>query len=126
MSGGEGDRFVVEVQERVVMRLPLLMPAASELERAGDPEVACVEADDLAAGVEDAAVARPRAPERDRFDVTQSALHDYGPASLCRVGCKGRLKPIEEGNLRCLQPSACLVEIEPFDAVDLGECLDGA
>ncbi len=41
-------------------------------------------------------------------------------------GGKGRLKPIEEGNLRCLQPSACLVEIEPFDAVDLGECLDGA
>jgi hypothetical protein len=42
------------------------------------------------------------------------------------VGCKGRLKPIEEGNLRRLQPSACLVEIEPSDAVDLGECLDGA
>src|SRR4029079_11178203 len=42
------------------------------------------------------------------------------------VGCKGGLKPIEEGNLRCLQPSACLVEIEPFDAVDLGECQDGA
>ena len=39
---------------------------------------------------------------------------------------EGRLKSIEEGNLRCLQPSACLVEIEPFDAVDLGECLDGA
>ena len=45
---------------------------------------------------------------------------------LCVVGCKRRLKPIEEGNLRCLQSSACLVEIEPFDAVDLRECLDGA
>ena len=70
MSGSEGDRFVVEIQERVVMRLPLLMPAPSELERAGDPEVACVEADDLMAAVKDAPVARPRTPERDRFDVT--------------------------------------------------------
>ena len=70
MSGSEGDRFVVEIQERVVMRLPLLMPAPSELERAGDPEVACVETDDLMAAVEDAPVARPRTPERDRFDVT--------------------------------------------------------
>jgi hypothetical protein len=52
------------------MRLPLLMPAPSELERAGDPEVACVEANDLVAAVEDAPVARPRTPERDRFDVT--------------------------------------------------------
>src|SRR5258705_10263639 len=52
------------------MRLPLLMPAPSKLERAGDPEVACVEVDDLAAGVKDAAVARPCTPERDRFDVT--------------------------------------------------------
>ncbi len=52
------------------MRLPLLMPAPSELERTGDPEVACVEADDLVAGVKDAPVARPRTPERDRFDVT--------------------------------------------------------
>jgi len=69
MSGSEGDRFVVEIKERVVMRLPLLMPATLELEHAGDPEVACVEADDLAAGVKDAPVARPRAPERDRFDV---------------------------------------------------------
>jgi hypothetical protein len=52
------------------MRLPLLMPAPSELERAGDPQVACVEADDLVAGVKDAPVARPCTPERDRFDVT--------------------------------------------------------
>ena len=43
-----------------------------------------------------------------------------------RGGGKGRLKPIEEGNLRCLHPSARLVEIEPLDAVDLGECLDDA
>jgi hypothetical protein len=71
MSGSEGDRFVVEIQERVVMRLPLLMPAPSELERAGDPEVACVEADDLTAAVKDAPVARPRTPERNRFDVTR-------------------------------------------------------
>jgi hypothetical protein len=47
------------------------MPAASELERAGNPEIACVKADDLVPGVKDAAVARPRAPERDRLDVTR-------------------------------------------------------
>ncbi len=70
MSGSEGDRFVVEIQERVVMRLPLLMSAPSELKRASDPEVARVEADDLVAGVKDAPVARPRTPERDRFDLT--------------------------------------------------------
>ena len=52
------------------MRLPLLMRAPSELKRAGDPEVACVEADDLVTGVKDAPVTRPRTPERDRFDVT--------------------------------------------------------
>src|SRR5580765_1340661 len=59
----------MEVQERVMPRLPLLMPAPSELERAGDPEIACVEADDLATGVKDPPVARPRTPERDRLDV---------------------------------------------------------
>ena len=32
MPGGEGDGLVVEVQERVVVRLPLLVPAAAELE----------------------------------------------------------------------------------------------
>jgi hypothetical protein len=71
MSGSEGDRFVVEIEERVVMWLPLPMPAPLELEHAGDPEIARVEADDLVAGVKDAAVARPRAPKRDRFDVTR-------------------------------------------------------
>ena len=60
MSGREGNRFVVEIEECVVVRLPLLMPAASELEGAGDPEIACVEADDLVSGVKDAAVAGPR------------------------------------------------------------------
>jgi hypothetical protein len=83
VSGSEGDRFVVEIQERVVMRLPLLMPAPSELERAGDPEVACVEADDLVAAVKDAPVARPRTPERDRFDVTRWCYTITGRASRC-------------------------------------------
>jgi hypothetical protein len=70
MSGGEGDRFIVEIEECVVMWLPLLMPAAAKLERAGDPEIACVEADDLVAAVKDAAVARPRTSKRDRLDLT--------------------------------------------------------
>jgi hypothetical protein len=54
-----------------LVRLPLLMPAASELERAGDPEITCVEADDLVPGVKDAAVTGPRTPQWDRFDVTR-------------------------------------------------------
>jgi len=71
MSGGEGDGFVLEEEECVVVRLPLLMPAASELEDAGDPEITCVEADDLVPGVKDAAVAGPRTPQWDRLDVTR-------------------------------------------------------
>ena len=68
-----------------MVRLPLLMPAVSEFERAGDPQIACVEADDLLAGVKDAAVARPRTPERDRFDVTRWRYAISGPASRCSV-----------------------------------------
>ena len=71
MSGGEGDGFILEEKECVVVRLPLLMPAASEPEGAGDPEIACVEADDLVSRVKDAAVTGPRTSEWDRFDVTR-------------------------------------------------------
>ena len=69
MSSGKGDGLVMEVEVGVVMRLPLLMPAAAGLERAGDPEVARVKADDLPARMNDAAVPRPGAAERDRLDV---------------------------------------------------------
>ena len=69
MSGGERDRLVVEEQIRIAMRLPLRMPTALKLERAGDPEIAGVKAGDVVADVKDAAVARPLAPERDRLDV---------------------------------------------------------
>jgi len=62
VAGGERDRLVVEEQEGVVVRLPLLLPAPPELEGAGDPEVSGVEADDLPAAVEDAAIPRPRPP----------------------------------------------------------------
>ena len=116
----------MEIQERVVMRLPLLMPAPLELERAGDPEIACVGSGRSRGRREGCPGCPSMHPGAGSLRCPQLVLHDYGPASRCRVGCKGRLKPIEEGNLRCLQPSACLVEIEPFDAVDLGECLDGA
>ena len=71
MSGGEGDGLVMEVQKGEVMRLPLLMPAAAELERARDPQVAGVKADDLPAGMDDAAVSGPGAAERDGHDVTR-------------------------------------------------------
>src|ERR1700693_1549599 len=70
VPGSEGDCFIVEIQEGVVVRLPLLMPATAKLERAGDPEIARVKADDLVARMENAAVARPGTPEWDGFDVT--------------------------------------------------------
>src|SRR5260370_8544366 len=47
MPGGERNRLVVEEEECVVMRLPLLLPASPELERARDPEAAPMEPDDL-------------------------------------------------------------------------------
>src|SRR6185295_3065031 len=123
MSGSEGDRFVVEIQKRVVMRLPLLLPAPLELERTGDPEVACVEADDLVAGVKDAPVARPCTPERDRFDVSSWCYTITGrrhgvPSHLsiakarfprprdthghqaCRLSVKGRQRSLR-GRRRC-------------------------
>src|SRR6266568_1605750 len=69
MPSGEGDSLVVKVQERELMRLPLLMPAAPEFERAGDPQIARVEANYLPAGMQDAAVAGPCAAKRDGHDV---------------------------------------------------------
>ena len=66
---GERHRLVVEEQIRVAVWLPLRTPTAPKLERAGDPEIACVKADDVVADVKDAAVARPCAPERNRLDV---------------------------------------------------------
>src|SRR6185437_14848609 len=58
-------------QPREVVRPPLLVPPVLEPQGARDPEVARVEADDLMAGVEDAAVAGPRSPQRERFDVAE-------------------------------------------------------
>ena len=74
---------------------------------------------------------RARTPNVIRLIVPQ-VLRPAGRAARVlrrgsvRGGGEGRLKSIEEGNLRCLQPSACLIEGEPLDAVDLGECLDDA
>jgi hypothetical protein len=61
----------VEIQEGVVVRLPLLVPAIRELQRAGDPEIARVEADDFVAGMEDAPIASPGAPKWDCFDIAR-------------------------------------------------------
>src|SRR5579862_3449947 len=69
MSGREGHGFVVEVQKRVVMRSPLLVPAAPELERARDPEIAGMKADDVAPGMQDPAIAGPRAAQREGLDL---------------------------------------------------------
>jgi len=82
VPGGEGDGLVVEEEERVVVGLPLLAPAAAELEGAGDPEVAGVEADDLPAPVEDAAVAGPGAAQRKGLDLSQRR---HAIASWCHV-----------------------------------------
>jgi CheY-like chemotaxis protein len=68
MSGGEGDGFVLEVQKRVVMRLPLLMPAASELECAGDPGSLAWKRT-ISWPSEGCGCPSTR-PEADRFDVT--------------------------------------------------------
>lgn len=73
------------------MRLPLLMPAAAKLERAGDPQNAGVEADDLVAAVEYAAVARPRTTKRDRLDLT----HWCNTITGCHHICPGNLCPAE-------------------------------
>jgi hypothetical protein len=66
MTGCERDGLVVEVQPREVVRAPLLVPPALELQRAGYPQVARVEANDFAVGVQDAAVAGPSEPPRVR------------------------------------------------------------
>src|SRR6202035_1904740 len=70
MSCSEGDRFVLEIQPREVMRPPLLVPASPELERAGDPEIACMEAEDLVAGMKNPAITRPGTARRDGLDIT--------------------------------------------------------
>ena len=79
------------------MRLPLLMPATLELEHAGDPEVACVEADDLIAAVKDAPVPGPRTPERDRFDVTSWSYTITGRRHVVPVTFINRQRRILRG-----------------------------
>jgi hypothetical protein len=49
---------------------PLFMPAPPELKRTGDPEVARVETENLATGVKNAAIPRPRTAKLDRFNLT--------------------------------------------------------
>jgi hypothetical protein len=71
VPGGEGDRLVVEEERRPTVRDPQLAVAAAELERAGDPEVAAVEADDLASLVEDPTVAGPGAAQWRRDDLAR-------------------------------------------------------
>jgi hypothetical protein len=61
VSGGEGDRLVVEEERRPAIRDPQLAVAPTKLKRAGDPEVPGVETDDLAPLVEDPTVAGPGA-----------------------------------------------------------------
>jgi hypothetical protein len=61
VSGGEGDGLIVEEKRRPAVRDPQLAVAAAELERAGDPEVPAMEANDLASLVEDPTVTGPGA-----------------------------------------------------------------
>ena len=69
VPGGEGDRLVVEEERRPAVRDPELAVAAPELQRAGDPEVPGVEADDLPALVEDPTVPGPGAAQRRGDDL---------------------------------------------------------
>jgi hypothetical protein len=74
------------------MRLPLLMPAPSELERAGDPQVARVEADDLVAAVKDAPVARPR---------TRSGIASMSPVGVTRLRAGVTVSPSQLSIAKC-------------------------
>ena len=49
------------------------------------------------------------------------AEHQSGGRPFLRPRECDSILPVARRNLRWLQPSACLVESEPFDAVDLGE-----
>src|SRR5581483_224481 len=71
VPGGERDGLVVEEQQRVVVRLPLLLPPPPELQCAGDPQIPAVEPDDLPPPVEDPPVPGPRAPPGKGHDVPQ-------------------------------------------------------
>lgn len=51
------------------MRLPLLLPAVSKLERADYPEVTGMKTDNMPTAVQDAAIASPRASQRDCNDI---------------------------------------------------------
>src|SRR2546428_7967345 len=100
VSGRERDCLVVEEEERVVMWPPLLVPAASKLERAGDPKIASMKTNDLSALVEDAAVTRPRAAQRDRFDVTErrhAVPSRHQPPLSNRTGSRCPLLTVDQG-----------------------------
>jgi hypothetical protein len=71
VPGGKGDRLVVEEERRPAVRDPQLAVAAAELERAGDPKVPAVEADDLASLVKDPTVAGPGAAQRRGDDLAR-------------------------------------------------------
>jgi hypothetical protein len=74
MSGSKGDSLIVKKQVSVVVRMPLLLVASTELKCTGDPEVARVESNNLVSAMNDAAVSHPRASEGDRNDI---ALRGY-------------------------------------------------
>src|SRR6185437_3955123 len=69
VAGGEGDRLVVEEERGPAVGHPELAVAAAEAERAGDPEVAGMETDDLATLMEHAAIAGPGTAQRGGDDL---------------------------------------------------------
>jgi hypothetical protein len=69
MPGRKRNGFVVEEQEREMVWLPLLLPPSAELERASDPQVTAMEADNVGAAMQDAPVPGPRTPARDGHDL---------------------------------------------------------
>jgi len=71
MPGRQRHRLVVEEQDREMSRLPLRQSPVLVPQRADDPQRTAMEAHDVGAFVQDAAVAEPRAAKRDRDDVAE-------------------------------------------------------
>ncbi len=71
VASGERDGLIVEEEPSESPRKPLLIPPVSEAQRADDPQVAGMKADDPAAVMQPAAIAGERTAERKRLDVSE-------------------------------------------------------
>jgi len=65
-----------------------------------------------------------RLVERRRGDVDHPSVDIHEPSSWLSIDGDGGLEPIQKWNLRRLQLVTRLLELEPFDVVDLREGLE--